>query len=331
MFKPVARLVGHSADVVRGRISPDSTTIATGSADKCLILWDASRGDPIQQFSDHSREITDVSYHGSGYGVFTSCMDGYIRLFDSRSGGNHPVLQLPRKPRSAETPEELTCLAAGNNPNSPVLVSGSSTGNIVFYDVRKATETISAFAHYNTICSLEMSPNDSLLVSSSLDSTMRVWSASRCDCLMTVDSGISNPAPCVYGGFTADGSGLIGLFLNSAIQRWELSDRVYCKGKLVGPARMSNSTKTFTKIPGGGIAVPSEDGTVHFLSLAGGVVQPATKAHADDVLSVDCVGDLLVSTGAGEDSSGVIWVRDTHTLDYKLSYHLVSPQIEGLI
>ena len=323
MFTPICRLVGHSADVVRGRISPDCETIATGSADKSLILWDAVTGDAIRVFENHTREVTDVSFHSVGDGVYTSSMDGLVRLFDLRSDSNSPVLTFGNRE------SEVTCIGVGNGVNSGLLVSGSSTGTLLFYDVRKQqSPLVSSFAHYDTICSIEVSSNDALAVSSSLDTTMRVWSTNHCDCLLTVDSGTSNPSPCVYGGFTADQSGLIGLFLNSSIQRWELSDRVYCKQKIIGP-QMKSSTKTFTRIQGTNeFAVPSEDGKVYFMSFYQ-KTSPPIKAHADDVLSVDSRNSLLVSTGAGEDSSAVIWRRTD--MPYTMSYNLVAPQIEGLV
>jgi hypothetical protein len=102
---------------------------------------------------------------------------------------------------------------------------------------------------------------------------------------------------------------------------------------------MLGSTKTFARVDEvGGLAVPSEDGFVHFINvMSGKAIQQPVKAHCDDVLSVDCRGDIMVSTGAGEDSSAVIWARisaeESAALkqDYNLTYNLVSPQIEGLI
>ena len=157
------------------------------------------------------------------------------------------------------------------------------------------------------------------------------------DCLMSLNEKTSSSFPCMYSGFTSDGKGVIGLFLNSSLRRWNFMDKINSDIKFMGP-KMTNSTKTFTNIDRlGNIAVPSEDGSVHFLnSKKGTATQPAFKAHSDDVLSVDCRGDLLVSSGAGEDSSVVIWTKNQQDEiirdeNYNLSYNLVSPQIEGLI
>jgi hypothetical protein len=156
---------------------------------------------------------------------------------------------------------------------------------------------------------------------------------------MSVTDGKSNASPCVFAGFIDGKDEFVGLFLDSSIRRWDLNDRINSKGKITGPT-MTNSTKTLTHIQGG-IAVPSEDGLVYFLDpYTGKELQPHQKAHADDVLSVDCCKDLMISTGAGEDSSAVLWFRseteaDANGIikspDYSVSYNLVSPQIEGLV
>lgn len=330
MFVPLCRLSGHGADVTRGRVAPDSSSIATGSADKSLIMWDSSTGKPLRSLQAHPYEVTDLSYHGSSMGLLTSSLDGYVRLFDLRSASSTAATVFPSTTRSDGL--EFASLAAGTSLNSPVVAAGSSSGRIQMFDIRKGNLCVSTFAHYNAVCSLEMSQDDSMVLSSSLDGTIRLWSAYRGDCLMTVTDEKSNPAPCVYAGFTHDKGGFIGLFLDSSIRRWVLTNRIHSQGRVGGPT-MTNSTKTFTRVCNGGIAVPSEDGFVHFVDpVSGKVLQPATKAHADDVLSVDCRGDLLISTGAGEDSSAVLWVKTDEKLnDNSITYNLVSPQIEGLV
>ena len=332
MFFPVCRLTGHAADVTRARIAPDLSSLASSSADKCVYIWDPSTGRAVRMLEGHREEVTDVCYHGSGNGVFTSSIDGLARMFDLRSNSGAPALIF-------ETNEGdwLSCVASGNSLNSPILITGSTGGEISFFDVRAKALSVSSFAHYNAVCSLEVSNNDSLAVSSSLDGAIRMWSVSRADCLLTVNEKTSSPSPCAFAGFTSDGEGLIGLFLNSSLRLWSFKDRINSQVKFAGP-KMTDSTKTFTNIDGkGGIAVPSEDGTVHFInSKKGKSIQSPFKAHSDDVLSVECRGDLLVSSGAGQDSSVVVWVRSedeslVRADDYNLSFHLVSPQIEGLI
>jgi COMPASS component SWD3 len=336
MFVPVARLIGHSADVTRARISPSLESITTVSADRSAFVWDSETGKTLRSLSLHGKEITDCVYHGSSYGVFTSCMDGSVRLFDLRSSNPNPAITFTKTEQGDSG--QLTCVSVGNSPNSPLMVTGTMDGFIRFFDIRSRVLCISAFAHYNCITSLDFSPDDSMIVSASLDTTMRVWSAYKGDCLMSYNNGNSNPSPCVYAGFTADSTGVIGLYLDSSIQRMDLSDRLYARRKIANGPRISTSTKTFARIDKSfGIAVPSEDGSVFFVNTHNeSFIQKPIKAHADDCLSVDCRGDLLVSTGAGEDSSAVIWVRHAEgssimSNDYKLTYNLVSPQIEGLI
>ena len=334
MFFPICRLTGHAADVTRARISPDMSTIASASADKSVFVWDTTTGRAVRSLEDHSAEVADICYHGSGSGIFTACLDGKARLFDLRSRASVAAAIF-----KASEGDELSCLAGGNSVNSPVLLAGSTSGNINFFDIRSRTLAVTTFGHYNAVCSLDVSKNDSMATSSSLDGTIRIWSVARGDGLLTVNEKTSCPSPCVNAGFTFDGQGVIGIFLNSSLRRWNFKDRINSEIKFMGP-KITSSTKTFTHVDEkGGIAVPSEDGSVYFInSNTGRSIQEPFKAHSDDILSVECRGDLMVSSGAGEDSSVVIWSRILadeprvdQSEDYSVSFHLVSPQIEGLI
>jgi WD40 repeat protein len=336
-FIPVCRLRGHGTDVTRGRISSDSTTAATSSAEKLVILWDAASGLATRSLSQ-THEVTDVAFHGSGMGLITSCLDGIIRVFDLRSGSSAPVLSLSSNARPNGDFAEFSCLAVGSSVNSPFIAGGTTMGQIYCFDMRKSALSCSMFAHYNTVCSLEVADNGETFISSSLDGSIRLWSALRGDCLMTVTDGTSNTSACVYANYVKKDEEFIGLFLDSTIRRWTTRDRIHCQQKVTGP-KMVNSTKTFSKTSNDSIAVPSEDGYVHFLSLDGKPCQSPVKAHADDVLSVDVRGDLMISTAGGEDSSAVLWLRansDSEAarikgVDYGVTYSLVSPQIEGLV
>ena len=339
MFVPLCRLTGHGADVTRGRISPDLSSIATGSADKSLFVWDPRTGLPIRSLLGHSQEVSDLVYHGSGNGLLSASLDGNIRLFDLRCSSSSACLSFPQSSMHSEHKDEFTCVTTGRSANSPLIAAGTTGGVIRFFDLRLNIMQVSTFAHYNSICSLEMSSDDSMLISSCLDGTIRIWSATRGDCLMSVTDGKSNPSPCVFAGFMDGKDEFVGLFLDSSVRHWDLNDRIHSRGRITGPT-MTNSTKTFARIQDG-IGVPSEDGLVYFLDpYTGKELQPHTKAHADDVLSVDCYEDLMISTGAGEDSSAVLWLRTStepeasaivKSPDYSVSYNLVSPQIEGLV
>ncbi len=330
MYVPVCRLTGHSADVVRGRVSPDMMSVTSASVDKSLLVWDTASASPLRTLGGHDGEISDLCYHDSSNGIFTSCFDGKTRLFDLRSSTSmEPALVLGGE-------GELTCVASGNSINSPHLITGDTRGFIRFFDIRQNRACVTSFSHYNSVCSVEVSPDDSMIVSSSVDTTVRIFSSAKGDCLMTVNNGEIHPSPAVYATFLSNNEGVVGLFTNSSIVTYHLSDRVYPKRRMPSP-NVGVSTKTICSIPSESnlYAVPSSDGMVHFLNVATGEsAQPARKAHADDVLSVDVRGRVMVSTSGGEDSSGVLWVQtdvDLQDKEYTVSYHLVCPQIEGLV
>ena len=82
------RLQGHSESVEGASYSPDGRMAVTVSVDCSAIVWDlTSNHRPMRHRLAHPEVVTRAIWLGEGSPlVATSCMDGKVRVWDSRTG-----------------------------------------------------------------------------------------------------------------------------------------------------------------------------------------------------------------------------------------------------
>ncbi len=86
-FKKVIELYGHKEGISSVVFSSDSKTIASGSIDDTIKLWDAQTGQEFRTLTGHSANVSSVSFTPSGEEVISAGYDGLIKIWsvkDSR-------------------------------------------------------------------------------------------------------------------------------------------------------------------------------------------------------------------------------------------------------
>ena len=67
--------------------SPDGRTLATGSWDKTIRLWDAATGKPLETLTGHDRQIHSLAFSLDGSTLASSDFGGDVRLWRAGLGG----------------------------------------------------------------------------------------------------------------------------------------------------------------------------------------------------------------------------------------------------
>ncbi len=79
-------LVGHTGYVTSVAFSPDGSTIASGSEDNTIRLWNANDGNHIRTLTGHTSWVLSVAFSPDGSTVASGSMDITIRLWNASNG-----------------------------------------------------------------------------------------------------------------------------------------------------------------------------------------------------------------------------------------------------
>ncbi|XP_004249878.1 uncharacterized protein [Solanum lycopersicum] len=143
------------------------TEIIAGSVDGTVRTFDIRVG---REISDNlGQPVNCISLSNDGNCILASCLDSTLRLLDRSSG---ELLQ-EYKGHICKSFKTDCCLT-----NSDAHVAGGSEdGYIYFWDLVDASVVSSFRAHDLVVTSVSYHPKENCMITSSVDSTVRVWKA----------------------------------------------------------------------------------------------------------------------------------------------------------
>jgi WD40 repeat protein len=75
----------HGSDVFCVAFSPDGKTLASGSADHTIKLWDVASGKVQATFSGHTDQVRSLAFSPDGRTLASGSWDRTIKLWDLRT------------------------------------------------------------------------------------------------------------------------------------------------------------------------------------------------------------------------------------------------------
>lgn len=156
-------------DVIRDlALSPDGTTLASGSDDRTITLWDLETGDPTMTLTDgHEGLITTVLFNPAGDLLYSAAVepDNAIVVWDLETGQ-----VVDRLERHTNPIESLVFNVDGTR-----LVSGSQDNTIILWDVETGEPITTFEGPENPVLAVDISPDETAITAASVDNTVRVW------------------------------------------------------------------------------------------------------------------------------------------------------------
>ena len=162
-------LKGHTDSVHTVAFSPDRTTLASGSSDGTVKLWNVSRRELLATLEGHAHSVRTVAFSRDGTLASGSWNDD-IKLWDVETGSETATLQ--------------GIAPVAFSPDGNLLASGTGNRTIALWDARTLEKIATLEGHAEQINSVAFSPDGALLASGSgqvgsEDQTVRLWDVAR--------------------------------------------------------------------------------------------------------------------------------------------------------
>ncbi len=160
-------LRGHTGLVRSMAWSGDGQTLASGSSDHMLKLWQARTGQSLRTFSGHASAVFCVAWSPDGLTLASGSADKTIKLWNVQTGQTlHTLTGHTRIVHSiAWSPDGLT------------LASGSGDTTIRLWNTQTGQTILTLKDHTNYVQCVAWSPDGLTLASGSADKTIKLWHA----------------------------------------------------------------------------------------------------------------------------------------------------------
>ncbi|HEX7735546.1 MAG TPA: WD40 repeat domain-containing protein [Ktedonobacteraceae bacterium] len=161
---PLRTLTGHRDPVLSVAFSPDGQTLASGSWDNTIKLWNLATGKELRTFTGHRDPVLSVAFSPDGQTLASGGLKD-IKLWNLATG----------KELRALTGHTNHVDSVAFSPDGQTLASGSWDNTIKLWNLATGKELRTLTSHTGTVHSVAISPNGQTLVSGSGDKTIKVW------------------------------------------------------------------------------------------------------------------------------------------------------------
>ena len=150
-----ATLEGHNGGVHSVACSPDGKTVASGSADQTVKLWDVGTGQQRASLLGHTGSVTSVAFSPDGKTLATGSYDRTVRLWSVATAKTQATLH----------GHANWVMSVAFSPDGETLATGSEDATVKLWDLRTKQERATLKGHTGPVRSVAFSPDGKMLAS----------------------------------------------------------------------------------------------------------------------------------------------------------------------
>jgi eukaryotic-like serine/threonine-protein kinase len=271
--------------------SPDGQTLASGSADALVWLWDVGSGEQRTALESHTHWVRSVVFSPDGLTLASGSDDQSIWLWDVASA--QPLHTLAGHVRQVTS--------AAFSPDGSTLVSAGFDKTVRLWDVASGQQLALLQGHTNWIRSVAFSPDGDLVASAGDDRTIRLWDVASGEMLRLLQGHLDWVRSVT---FSPDGRTLASGSDDKTIRLWDVAS-----GELLRV--LEGHTESVASVAfspdGRTLASGSFDGTVKLWDVATGQPLDTHKGHTDPVYSVAFSPDGRTLASGSCDATIRLW------------------------
>ena len=206
-------LTGHTNTVNTLSFKPGSSTLASGSNDDTIriwdLTWDAWKSRSVRTLRGHGNDVESVAWSPDGTLLASGSRDRTVRLWNPDNGANIATLR----------GHTHTVRSVAWSPDGTLLASASNDDTIRIWDPTDTDSPLHVLeGHTGNVHTLAFHPTEAILASGSSDDTIRLWDSATGEHKATLKEhtlGVNTIA------WSADGSFLVSGSYDGTIRLWE--------------------------------------------------------------------------------------------------------------
>jgi serine/threonine protein kinase len=293
-WRLVHTLKGHSNSVYSVAISPDGQTLASGSSDNTIKLWNLATGWEIRTLKGHSGWVYSVAFSPDGETLASGSLDKTIKLWNLATGREIGILM-----GHSDSVRSVAIIYDGE-----ILASGSTDNTIKLWNLTTGHQILTLHEHSSSVNSVAISPDGNILASGSVDRTIKLWNLAIGKEIRTLKGYFKAVYSVVI---SPDGVTLASGSVDNTIKLWNLASGLEIH-TLKGH---SDSVRCVAFSPDGAtLASVSDDTTIKLWNLVNGQEICTLHGHFYSVQSVAFSPDGVTLASGSADNTIKIWQCD---------------------
>ncbi len=296
--------------------SPDGKTLASGSFDGTIRLWDIATGKHRAIFVGDNIKVRSLVYSPDGQTLAFCDNDKTIHLWDVATGKQVALLKIDTG--------DVSKIAF--SPNGKFIAASSRDKTIRLWDVTTGKQNTTLKGHDQEVFSVAFSPDGKTLASGSYDLTVRLWDIAAKKQLNSL-KGHTEIIWVVV--FSPDGKTLASGSFDKTIRIWDIATG---KQKMVFEGHKEYITSIEFSPDGKTLASSSADKTIRLWNVSSGESQSLLTGHYKSVIAIKFSLDGRTLASASFDKTIRLWDVEPETFkEFKQDAFAISPDGTNVI